>query len=107
VAGTRIDGRHFDRNVAAGDSVRAFSEYATCSIVTHAAANSAGNMVVVWQGDPDFEGEKTDVCARRCGADGVPVGLVIRVNEFPNDYSSYNLTIPHVRGRGRRRTWFG
>jgi hypothetical protein len=94
VSGYRVEGRHFNGNAVPGDSILAFSEMATCSIVPRAAANSAGNAVVVWQGDPDFEGEQTDVCGRLCSADGLPLGPVIRVNEFPSE--DYSYTQPRV-----------
>jgi hypothetical protein len=87
VAGTRVDGRHFDRNGAPADSVRTFTDRATCNIVTRAAANASGNTVVVWHGDPSYTEEGTDVCVRRCGPDGIPQGPIIRVNEYPSEAS--------------------
>jgi hypothetical protein len=99
VAGTRVDGRHFDRNGAPADSIRTFTDRATCNIVTHAAANASGNTVVVWHGDPGYEKEGTDVCVRRCGPDGIPLGPIIRVNEYPSE-ASYTQPLAAVAPDG-------
>ena len=100
VAGYRVEGRHFNGNAVPGDSIHAFSDMATCVVTPRAASNSAGSAVVVWQGDPDFEGEQTDVCGRRCSADGLPLGPVIRVNEFPSEDYSYTQPRVAVAGDG-------
>jgi hypothetical protein len=59
------------------------NEHVTCEVAPVTDSDSTGRTVVVWEADPDFAGEESDVCARRIGTDGMPVGPVIRVNEYP------------------------
>ncbi len=70
-----------DGTPAAGN-VRANSQ-TTCEVYPLAEADSSGRVVVVWEGDPGFPGEESDVCVRLFDRDGKPSGPVIAVNEFP------------------------
>jgi hypothetical protein len=68
------DGTPLGGNITANDHV-------TCEVFPVADSDSSGRAVVVWEGDPGFASEQSDVCARRFGTDGQPAGQVMRVNE--------------------------